>query len=77
MKMETEVRFPIKELLITFKWFDNAGQEISKSQYGKVIGCGSGFQMPLKLVITLSDIQVHSEYGVPKDSELYNLTKIY
>ncbi|WP_218837609.1 hypothetical protein, partial [Gilliamella sp. Occ4-3] len=62
---------------ITFKWFDNAGQEISKSQYGKVIGCGSGFQMPLKLVITLSDIQVHSEYGVPKDSELSNLTKIY
>ncbi|KDN11302.1 hypothetical protein [Gilliamella sp. Imp1-1] len=62
---------------VNFKWFDNAGQEIAKSQYGKPIGCGSGFPMPLKLAITLSDIQVHSEYGDPKDSELYNLTKIY
>jgi hypothetical protein len=62
---------------INFKWFDNAGQEITKSQYNKAIGCGSGFQMPLKLAITLSDVQVHSEYGDPKDSPLSNLTKVY
>ncbi|OCG19104.1 hypothetical protein A9G24_11075 [Gilliamella sp. App6-5] len=62
---------------INFKWFDNAEQEIEKSQYNKAIGCGSGFQMPLKLAITLSDVQVHSEYGVPKDSESSHLTKIY
>ncbi|WP_085246844.1 hypothetical protein [Gilliamella mensalis] len=61
----------------SFKWLDNAGQEITKSQYGKAIGCGSGFHMPLTLEITLSDVQVHSEYGVPKDSKLYTLAKTY
>lgn len=62
---------------ITFKWKDNSGRVIPKSDYTKTIGCGSNFSMPLNLEITVSDIQAHSEYGIPKDSDLNKLIKTY
>ncbi|OCG23884.1 hypothetical protein A9G11_04435 [Gilliamella sp. wkB108] len=62
---------------ITFNWKDNSGKVIPKSDYTKTIGCGSNFSMPLNLEITVSDIQVHSEYGIPQDSDLNKLIKTY
>ncbi|XKM13200.1 hypothetical protein RCS94_09220 [Orbaceae bacterium ac157xtp] len=56
------------------EWRDGLGIRISDTT--KMIGC-SRFVMPLKLKIMLNNVQVHSQYGIPKDSAGGSLTKTY
>ncbi|XKM13187.1 hypothetical protein RCS94_09155 [Orbaceae bacterium ac157xtp] len=60
-----------------YEWKDGADNIISSADMNKMIGCGGGFSLPLKLIITIPNVQVHSKYGIPKDSGLTDLTKEY
>ncbi|XKM13031.1 hypothetical protein RCS94_08355 [Orbaceae bacterium ac157xtp] len=59
---------------VTYEWKDGYGVKIDDMT--KTIGC-SQLRMPLKLTITLNNVQVHSKYGVPKDSGNTLLTQSY
>ena len=59
-----------------YKWFDNSGKQIDSSEYQHSIGCGSGYYMPLRLVIA-TQVKVKSQYGIPDESEYITLKKEY
>ncbi|XKM12930.1 hypothetical protein RCS94_07830 [Orbaceae bacterium ac157xtp] len=58
---------------VSYEWWDSNGKI---TDYTKMVGC-SGLSHPLTLKIKLSDVQVHSKYGSPKESALSNLIKEY
>ena len=55
-------------------WSDANGSVLTDED--KIIGCGSGFPMPLKLKIYIS-AQTISQYGVPNKSDYVPITKVY
>ena len=59
-----------------YQWFDNNGIRIADSDKLNIIGCGSGYAMPLTLTITTS-VKTYSEYGNPNESETVTITKLY
>lgn len=61
----------------SYSWQDASGAEIPQTAYSNMIGCGSGYSMPLTLTIKMSNVQVHSEYGDPRSSAATTLTKSY
>ncbi|XKM14390.1 hypothetical protein RCS94_04250 [Orbaceae bacterium ac157xtp] len=54
---------------MTHTWKDSANRTLTTADMSKMIGCGSGFSLPLTLTITIPNVQVHSKYGDPKDSD--------
>ncbi|MWP63040.1 hypothetical protein [Gilliamella sp. Pas-s25] len=67
---------PFKVDSTYYWWYDNSGKRITGADIRKAIGCGSGFSMPLKLIIQ-SKVKTYSEYGIPKESEQLILSKTY
>ncbi|XKM13255.1 hypothetical protein RCS94_09525 [Orbaceae bacterium ac157xtp] len=59
---------------VSHKWFDMNGVEITDET--KMIGCGSGLNLPLTLKIDLS-VQSHSQYGDPRNSNASGLEQSY
>ncbi|XKM14024.1 hypothetical protein RCS94_02360 [Orbaceae bacterium ac157xtp] len=59
---------------LTYEWYDGAGNQLD--DMSKTIGC-SGFNLPLRLNITMHNIQAHSKYGLPRDSAGVTLNKSY
>lgn len=57
-------------------WQDNNGTTIPVSDYNQDIGC-SGYQSPLKLTITATNVIVSSQYGDPRINHIDSLTKTY
>ncbi|XKM13538.1 hypothetical protein RCS94_11015 [Orbaceae bacterium ac157xtp] len=62
---------------MTHTWKDGANRTLTNADMSKMIGCGSGFSLPLTLTITIPNVQVHSRYGNPKDSDSAVLEKKY
>ncbi|XKM12834.1 hypothetical protein RCS94_07325 [Orbaceae bacterium ac157xtp] len=60
---------------IRYEWTDNQDRRITDLYL--TLDCGSGLNLPLKLNITLPNIQAHSQYGKPRESEPITLTKSY
>ncbi|XKM13965.1 hypothetical protein RCS94_02050 [Orbaceae bacterium ac157xtp] len=58
---------------IKHKWYESNGYPINDET--KNLGCSS-FRMPLTLKISVP-VQVHSEYGIPRDSDLTILEQNY
>lgn len=74
-----DVADPTRPFILThmsYQWFDANGVKISDSDKDKIIGCGSGYAMPLNLQISLQ-AQTFSEYGIPKESDIVPITKNY
>jgi hypothetical protein len=67
---------PFKVESTYYWWYDNNGKRITGDDKKKIIGCGSGFSMPLKLIIQ-TKVKTYSEYGIPKESESITLAKTY
>ncbi|MBI0156035.1 hypothetical protein [Gilliamella sp. M0364] len=70
---------PIQPFLTTettWQWFDANGNKISTSDKNKIIGCGSGYPMPLMLEIT-NQVQTFSQYGQPRKSDFVTIKKVY
>ncbi|MFQ0972146.1 hypothetical protein GYW75_09670 [Gilliamella sp. ESL0232] len=67
---------PFKVQMTNYWWYDNNGVRIMGDDKKKMIGCGSGFSMPLKLIIK-TDVKAQSEYGIPNESESVTLAKTY
>lgn len=61
---------------VSYEWYDAEGEEISRSQYGSIIGCGSGFKMPLQLKIHIG-VKPNSKYGVPRQGDLNDILVKY
>ena len=59
----------------TYSWEDGSNTPIPPADYNKMIGCGNGYTMPLRLTITTA-VQIRSEYGDPRDNTA-SLTKTY
>lgn len=59
-----------------YSWYDNNNVQISSEEYNNIIGCGSGYKMPLKLVISLI-AKANSQYGIPKQGKDETLEKTY
>ncbi|XKM13654.1 hypothetical protein RCS94_00325 [Orbaceae bacterium ac157xtp] len=59
----------------TAEWYESDGTPITDTD--KMVGCGSNLKLPLKLKIEIFDVQAHSKFGDPRDSELITLTKEY
>ncbi len=57
-------------------WYDNKDQQIPESDFSKIIGCGSGYSMPLKLNIKVT-VSTQSQFGSPRQSEPVTLSKSY
>ncbi|XKM13494.1 hypothetical protein RCS94_10790 [Orbaceae bacterium ac157xtp] len=62
---------------MTYTWKDSANRTLTTADMSKMIGCGSGFSLPLTLTITIPNVQVHSKYGNPKDSDSAVLEQKY
>ncbi|XKM13416.1 hypothetical protein RCS94_10375 [Orbaceae bacterium ac157xtp] len=62
---------------IRYVWKDSSNRELTADDMSKMIGCGSGLRLPLTLTITLPNVQVHSEYGHPRDSDETTLEQNY
>ncbi|WP_237399172.1 hypothetical protein [Gilliamella sp. Pas-s27] len=64
----------------TYEWYDNSGIRINKTEtsdpFNNIIGCGSGYAMPLRLIIK-TDVKAHSAYGIPDEGESITLSKSY
>jgi hypothetical protein len=67
---------PFKVESTYYWWYDNSGRRITGDDKKKIIGCGSGFSMPLKLIIE-TKVKAYSEYGIPNESKQINLSKSY
>jgi hypothetical protein len=67
---------PFKVESTYYWWYDNSGKRITGDDKKKIIGCGSGFSMPLKLIIQ-TKVKTYSEYGIPKESKPSTLAKTY
>jgi hypothetical protein len=67
---------PFKVESTYYWWYDNSGRRITGDDKKKIIGCGSGFSMPLKLIIE-TKVKAYSEYGIPKESKSVTLAKTY
>ena len=67
---------PFAQTATTYQWYDARGKKIPSSDKNKIIGCGSGYSMPLNLQISLQ-AQTFSEYGIPKQSDIVPITKNY
>lgn len=67
---------PFEVGLTNYWWYDNSGRSITGDDRKKIIGCGSGFSMPLKLIIE-TNVKAHSAYGIPDEGEQITLAKTY
>jgi hypothetical protein len=67
---------PFKLETTYYWWYDNTGKRIEGDDKKKIIGCGSGYAMPLKLIIK-TNVKAYSAYGIPKESKSITLTKTY
>jgi hypothetical protein len=67
---------PFKLETTYYWWYDNTGKRIEGDDKKKIIGCGSGYAMPLKLIIK-TNVKTYSAYGIPKESEPITLAKTY
>ncbi|OCG66051.1 hypothetical protein A9G41_13100 [Gilliamella sp. Nev5-1] len=67
---------PFKVEMTNYWWYDNNGVRIIGDDKKKIIGCGSGFSMPLKLIIK-TNVRAHSAYGIPDEGEPITLAKTY
>ncbi|OCG40964.1 hypothetical protein A9G29_07890 [Gilliamella sp. Fer2-1] len=67
---------PFKLETTYYWWYDNTGKRIEGDDKKKIIGCGSGYAMPLKLIIK-TNVKTYSAYGIPKESESITLAKTY
>ncbi|OTQ73957.1 hypothetical protein B6C99_05705, partial [Gilliamella sp. N-G2] len=67
---------PFLTTTTTWQWLDANGVKISDKEQNNIIGCGSGYPMPLRLEI-LNQIQAISQYGIPRKSGLVTLKKAY
>jgi hypothetical protein len=67
---------PFKVEKTHYWWYDNNGRRIEGDDKKRIIGCGSGYAMPLKLIIK-TNVKAHSAYGIPKESEPITLAKTY
>lgn len=67
---------PFLEKDAYFQWYDANGKKIPEGDNNKIMGCGSGYAMPLKLEIG-SKVQTFSQYGIPKESDFLLITKFY
>ncbi|XKM13950.1 hypothetical protein RCS94_01970 [Orbaceae bacterium ac157xtp] len=67
---------PFSVGVMTYEWRQSNGLKIPQASYGNAIGCNE-FSKPLLLTITLTDAQVHSKAGIPRDSVKEVLTKVY
>ncbi|OCG16684.1 hypothetical protein A9G09_02550 [Gilliamella sp. wkB292] len=70
---------PIKPFLLTVtssQWYDGKGNKIPNSDLNNIIGCGSGYVMPLTLEISAA-LKTYSQYGIPNESDSVTLTKKY
>ncbi|XKM12554.1 hypothetical protein RCS94_05895 [Orbaceae bacterium ac157xtp] len=50
-------------------WKDRTNRVLTSSDMAKMLGCGGDLNLPLTLTITIPNVQVHSEYGDPRDSD--------
>ena len=60
----------------TYAWQDNEGNEIKEDKAETIIGCGSGYSMPLTLTIKTL-VNTYSEKGIPNESDSVELIKSY
>ena len=60
----------------TYSWVDNNGVIIEGNDRARIIGCSSGFSMPLYLTIT-TKVKTYAEYGIPNESEYADITQKY
>ncbi|MCO6554268.1 MAG: hypothetical protein J6572_04605 [Gilliamella sp.] len=67
---------PFKVESTNYWWYDNNGVRIIGNDKKKIIGCGSGFSMPLKLIIK-TNVSAHSAYGIPDVGKQITLAKTY
>ncbi|MWP63036.1 hypothetical protein [Gilliamella sp. Pas-s25] len=67
---------PFKVEKTDYWWYDNSGRRIIGADRRKAIGCGSGFSMPLKLIIQ-TKVKAYSKYGIPNESDQVTLAKTY
>ncbi|KDN10333.1 hypothetical protein GAPWKB30_1064 [Gilliamella apicola] len=67
---------PFKVESTNYWWYDNNGVRIIGNDKKKMIGCGSGFSMPLKLIIK-TNVSAHSAYGIPDVGKQITLAKTY
>ncbi len=70
---------PVQPFLMTVtssQWFDANGVKIPDGDKNKIIGCGSGYPMPLRLEIS-NQVQTISQYGIPRKSNFVTLKKAY
>ena len=70
---------PIQPFLMTtttWQWFDANGVKIPDGEKDKIIGCGSGYPMPLRLEIS-NQVQTISQYGIPRKSDFVTIKKVY
>ena len=70
---------PIQPFLMTttyWQWFDANGVKIPDKDKNKIIGCGSGYPMPLRLEIS-NQAQAISQYGIPRESDFVTIKKVY
>ncbi|MCO6538021.1 MAG: hypothetical protein J6567_08695 [Gilliamella sp.] len=67
---------PFKVESTNYLWYDNNGVRIIGNDKKKMIGCGSGFSMPLKLILE-TKVKAYSQYGIPNESKQITLAKTY
>ncbi len=61
---------------VSYEWYDADGNDIPTSQLNNIIGCGSGFNMPLQLKIHIG-VKPNSKYGVPRQGDLSDILVKY
>ena len=69
-------RTPFSVEPTTYSWVDNNGVTIEGNDRARIIGCSSGFSMPLYLTIS-TKVKTYSEYGIPNESEYADITQQY
>ncbi|XKM14291.1 hypothetical protein RCS94_03745 [Orbaceae bacterium ac157xtp] len=62
---------------MTYVWKDGTNRTLTTADMSRTIGCGGGLSLPLTLTITIPNVQVHSKYGDPKDSDQTVLERNY
>lgn len=61
---------------VSYEWYDADGNEITTGLHNNIIGCGSGFKMPLQLKIHIG-VKPNSKYGVPRQGDLSDILVKY
>lgn len=69
-------RSPFSVEPTSYRWVDNNGVTIEGNDRARIIGCSSGFSMPLYLTIS-TKVKTYSEYGIPNESEYADITQQY